>query len=264
MRVVSVRYIGSLQIYAVGVVNQEMQLMVLLWQFWSLPPFCSAERYDFSTLWFGGEGLQSYVTWVFPQLVDVLSVVASSHYKQRVVFAILKSLLWRWRLQNCRHYFPLLVFRFTFQASLDDEQLKEKMTREFFDVISFFILRFVSNYPPYIPPIVFFGMNQIWGTFWCLSNKKGKSKRCLSNKKGKSLIFWDRGSISKSLPNFTWQILCFANFKKICLVKRSSSPIVWHTSFAKLRSNLHQEPWERNKIMFMPFYLLKTCTWTLG
>jgi hypothetical protein len=49
----------------------------------------------FSTLWFGGEGLQSYVTWVFPQLVDVLSVVASSHYKQRVVFAILKSLLWR-------------------------------------------------------------------------------------------------------------------------------------------------------------------------
>jgi hypothetical protein len=29
--------------------------------------------------------------------------------------------------------------------------------------------------------------------------------------------------------------------KKLCKVKKSSSPIVWHNSLAKSRSNLHQE-----------------------
>jgi hypothetical protein len=39
----------------------------------------------------------------------------------------------------------------------------------------------------------------------------------------------------------------------------SSSPTVWHNSLVKPRSNLHHKPWERNKIMFMSFHLLKTC-----
>jgi hypothetical protein len=33
--------------------------------------------------------------------------------------------------------------------------------------------------------------------------------------------------------------------KRICQVKKSSSPTVWHNSLAKLRSNLHQESWEK-------------------
>jgi hypothetical protein len=40
--------------------------------------------------------------------------------------------------------------------------------------------------------------------------------------------------------------------------KKSSSPIVWHNPLAKSKSNLHQEPWERNKIIFIPFHLLTT------
>jgi hypothetical protein len=43
--------------------------------------------------------------------------------------------------------------------------------------------------------------------------------------------------------------------KKICKVKKCSSPTIWHNSLAKSRSILHQE---RNKIMFVPFHLFKT------
>jgi hypothetical protein len=49
-------------------------------------------------------------------------------------------------------------------------------------------------------------------------------------------------SIYKSLPKFTWQILCFATSKKLCEVKKkNSSPTIWHNSLAKSGSNLHQE-----------------------
>jgi hypothetical protein len=58
-------------------------------------------------------------------------------------------------------------------------------------------------------------------------------------------LFFSRQSISKSLPNFTWQFLCFANFWKDMQRKKSSSPTVWHNSLAKSRSNLHQESWEK-------------------
>jgi hypothetical protein len=40
--------------------------------------------------------------------------------------------------------------------------------------------------------------------------------------------------------------------------KLSLSPTFWHNSLYKPKSNLHQEPWVRNKIMFMPFHLIKT------
>jgi hypothetical protein len=57
-------------------------------------------------------------------------------------------------------------------------------------------------------------------------------------------------SISNSLLNFTWQILCLPTSKKICQVKKSSSPIVWHNSLAKPRSNLHQESWEKQNFVY--------------
>ena len=63
--------------------------------------------------------------------------------------------------------------------------------------------------------------------------------------------------------------------KKICQVKKSPSPIIWHNSLANPKYNLHQESeretklclcpstlwkltsrtWDRNKIIFMPFHL---------
>jgi hypothetical protein len=52
----------------------------------------------------------------------------------------------------------------------------------------------------------------------------------LTKQKGKSIY--------KSLPNFTCVL---PTYKKICHVKKSSSPTIWHNSLAKLRSNLHQE-----------------------
>jgi hypothetical protein len=41
--------------------------------------------------------------------------------------------------------------------------------------------------------------------------------------------------------------------EKICKVKKSSSPIVWHNSLVKSRSNLHQESWEKqNYVCALP------------
>jgi hypothetical protein len=65
---------------------------------------------------------------------------------------------------------------------------------------------------------------------------------------------WVRG-ISKSLPNFTWQILCFSQLlKRYPKWKMSSSPTTWHNSLAKLRSNLHQESWKKQNYVYVLFF----------
>jgi hypothetical protein len=65
---------------------------------------------------------------------------------------------------------------------------------------------------------------------------------------------WVRG-ISKSLPNFTWQILCFSQLiKRYPKWKMSSSPTTWHNSLAKLRSNLHQESWKKQNYIYVLFF----------
>jgi hypothetical protein len=46
--------------------------------------------------------------------------------------------------------------------------------------------------------------------------------------------------------------LVFCQFlKKICQVKKSSSPTIWHNSLAKPRSNLHQESWEKQNYVYV-------------
>jgi hypothetical protein len=69
-------------------------------------------------------------------------------------------------------------------------------------------------------------------------------------------------SISKSLPNFTWQILCFANFlKDMTSKKKSSSPTVWHNSLDKFRSksNSNSSPSQELPLLFaIVIFLAKT------
>ena len=74
-----------------------------------------------STLCFCGEGLQAYVAWSVPP-ADVLSAIARSRYKQRVVFAVFKVLCGD-GVYRCS--FPLLPFQCIFQAPVDDEQSEE-------------------------------------------------------------------------------------------------------------------------------------------
>jgi hypothetical protein len=61
-------------------------------------------------LCFGGEGLQACVVWGVPP-ADVLSVVARSRCKQRVVFTVFKALCGD---GVCRCPFPLLHFQCIF------------------------------------------------------------------------------------------------------------------------------------------------------
>ena len=75
-----------------------------------------------STLYFGGKGLQACVAWGVPP-ADVLSAVARSRCKQRVVFAILKALCGDC---VCRCSFLLLPIQCVFQASVDGAQSDEE------------------------------------------------------------------------------------------------------------------------------------------
>ena len=75
-----------------------------------------------STLCFDDEGLQASVAWGVPP-ADVLSAVARSRCKQRVVFAVFKALCGD---DVCRCFFPLQPFQCVFQAPVDDEQSDEE------------------------------------------------------------------------------------------------------------------------------------------
>ena len=86
--------------------------------------FLSVLRQDpvSSTLYFGGEGLQACIAWGVPP-ADVLSAVARSRCKQRVVFVVFKALCGD---GVCRCPFPLLPLQCIFKASVDDEQSEEE------------------------------------------------------------------------------------------------------------------------------------------
>jgi len=75
----------------------------------------------YSTLCFGGEGLQACVAWSVPP-ADVLSAVARSHCKQRVVFVVFKALCGD---GICRCPFLLLPFQCISQAPVNDGQSEE-------------------------------------------------------------------------------------------------------------------------------------------
>ena len=99
-----------------------------------------------STLCFGGEGLQACVALGVPT-ADVLSAVARSRCKKRVVFAVFKALCGD---GVCRCPFPLLPLQCIFQASVDDKQsIEEDEERTlrcnfiFFMSLSFF---YATNY----------------------------------------------------------------------------------------------------------------------
>ena len=100
-------------------VNQEMQLTVLCCGNFDLF-FRSVRQQDpiSSTLYFGGKGLQACVAWSVPP-ANVLSAVARSRCKQRVVFAVFKALCGD---GVCMCSFFLLPFQCVFQAPIDDEQ----------------------------------------------------------------------------------------------------------------------------------------------
>ena len=104
-------------------VNQEMQLVVFCCGDFDIF-FRSVLRQDpvSSTLCFGGEGLQACVAWSVPP-ADVLSAVARSRCKQRVVFVVFKALCGD---DVCKCHFPLLSFQCVFQAPVDNEQSNEQ------------------------------------------------------------------------------------------------------------------------------------------
>jgi hypothetical protein len=108
--------------------------------------------------------------------------------------------------------------------------------------------------------VIYFAKDIIYFLFiFCFSSVTGK-RRGLTNprhlcygqemrtNKPAAPLLWERYAksrtdyMSKSLPNFTWQILCFANFQKDMPSKKrvhlQQSGII---SLAKSKSNLHQE-----------------------
>ena len=76
----------------------------------------------FSTICFVGEGLQACVAWGVPS-ADVLPAVTRSRCKQRVVFAVFKTLCGD---DVCRCPFLLLPFQCISQTPVDDEQSEEE------------------------------------------------------------------------------------------------------------------------------------------
>ena len=119
----SAKYKYSLQIFTVGVPIRRCS-----WLFFCCGDFDlffrSVLRQDLvsSTLYFGGEGLQACLAWGVPA-ADVLSAVARSRCKQRVVFAVFKALCGD---DVCMCSFFLLPFQCVFQAPIDDEQSVEE------------------------------------------------------------------------------------------------------------------------------------------
>ena len=75
-----------------------------------------------STLCFDGKRLQTCVARGVPP-ADVLSAIARSRCKQRVVFAVIKALYGN---GVCRCSFPFLLFQCIFEVPVDDEQSVEE------------------------------------------------------------------------------------------------------------------------------------------
>ena len=75
-----------------------------------------------STLCFDGKRLQTCVARGVPP-ADVLSAIARSRCKQRVIFAVFKALCGD---DVCRCTFQLLPFQCVFQGPVDDEQSDEE------------------------------------------------------------------------------------------------------------------------------------------
>jgi len=101
--------------------------------------FRSVRQQDlvYSTLCFGGEVLQACVAWGVPP-ANILSVVASSRCKQRVVFVVFKALCGD---DAYRCLFLLLSFQCIFQAPVDDKQSDEEDDqRTLWYIFIFFIL----------------------------------------------------------------------------------------------------------------------------
>lgn len=99
----------------------------------SLPLFCSMGISGFFNPC--GEGLQQdYVPQSVP-LIDVFSL--RSRCKQRVVFQVFKASCGD-DVYKCS--FPLLLFQYTFQGSVDNEYNRRKKMRRKLFIVSFFCL----------------------------------------------------------------------------------------------------------------------------
>ena len=127
-------------------------------------------------LCFAGEGLQACVVWgVLP--ANVLSAVARSRCKQRLIFAVFKALCGD---DVCRCSFLLLPLQCIFQVPVVDEQSNEEDDQKLFDVILFSLGRFVLSCPSFVLPIIFLDMNKISDIFlMSFSKKKRPLIRCI-------------------------------------------------------------------------------------
>ena len=111
-----------------------------------------------STLCFGGAVLQACICWGVPP-ADILSAVARSRCKQRVVFAVFKALCVAMAFAGVPipycHFSAFFKFRWTTNNRM------KKTTRDLFSVILFSLYHLVSNCPSIVLPIIFLNMNQI-------------------------------------------------------------------------------------------------------
>ena len=135
-----------------------MQLAVLCCGDFSLffDLFCGKIRFLQPSV-FSGEGLQACIAWGVPP-ADVLSAVARSRCKQRVVFAVFKALCGD---GVCRCPFPLLLFQCIFQSLVSDEQSIEEDDQRTSRCNFIFFMCLVSSCPSFVLPIVLLDINKI-------------------------------------------------------------------------------------------------------
>ena len=147
----------------------EMQLAVLCCGNFDLF-FQSVRRQDpvSSTLCFDDEGLQASVAWGVPP-ADVLSAVARSRCKQRVIFRSSKPCV---VMAFAGVPFAYCLFSVFFKLRWTTNNRMKKTTRESFGVILISLCRLVSSCSFIVLPIIFLDMKQIWDTFTVSYSKK--------------------------------------------------------------------------------------------
>ena len=94
----SARSEGSLQIFAVGVSIRRCSWLSFIVDLDLFFRYVLRQDLVSSTLCFDGKRLQTCVARGVPP-ADVLSAIARSRCKQRVVFAVIKIFIWQWCLQ---------------------------------------------------------------------------------------------------------------------------------------------------------------------
>ena len=112
--------------------------------------------------------LQASIAWDIP-LADVLSTVARSRCKQRVIFRSSKPCV---VMAFAGVPFAYCLFSVFFKLRWTTNNRMKKTTREPFGVILISLCRLVSSCSFIVLPIFFLDMKQIWDTFMVSYSKK--------------------------------------------------------------------------------------------